>query len=104
MDMNQMLRTETAPRTAPDRLRWTSDFLDLANKAIAIIACAQGLDYPTDLYRATQRDLRAWACYLDGHPSIAADFELACVVRGLGLADGDGRRNRFAEAEGGEDG
>jgi hypothetical protein len=82
MDINQTLQTEPALRTVPDRLRWTSDFLDLANNAICIIACAQGLEYPPDLYQATQRDLRAWAWYLDEHPSIAADFELACVAKG----------------------
>jgi hypothetical protein len=52
--------------------------------AISIIACAQGLEYPTDLYRDAQEDLRAWAGYLDDRPSIAADLELARVDRRRG--------------------
>jgi hypothetical protein len=79
----QMLRGENPGCTVPDRLRWTSDFLDLASKAISIIACVQGLDYPSDLHRSAQQDLRAWARYLEDHPSIAADFDAATVVNGL---------------------
>ena len=78
-----MLRTGGPACTAPDRLRWTSDFLDLASKAISVIACVQGLDYPSDLHRAAQQDLRAWAGYLDDHPSIAADFAVARMARGV---------------------
>jgi hypothetical protein len=81
MDINQFARAEPTARTVPDRLRWTSDFLDLASKAIAIIACAQGLDYPPQLYQSAQEDLRAWARYLDDRPSIAAELELASVAR-----------------------
>jgi hypothetical protein len=81
MDINQVHRTESRPRTVPDRLRWTSDFLELASKAISIIACAQGLDYPLNLYRGAQRDLLAWARYLDEHPLIAGKLESACVIR-----------------------
>jgi hypothetical protein len=77
MEINQMLPTETVPQMAPERLRWMSDFLDLANKAICIIASAQGLDYPPNLHRPLQGDLLAWASYLEEHPLIAADFELA---------------------------
>ncbi|HEX3459373.1 MAG TPA: hypothetical protein VHT49_00595 [Acidimicrobiales bacterium] len=69
--------------TASDQLRWTSDFLDLASKAIAVIACVQGLEYPSDLHRSAQRDLRAWAGYLEDHPSIAADFDRASLLTGL---------------------
>jgi hypothetical protein len=72
---------ETSAGTVPDRLRWTSEFLDLANNAIAIIACAQGLDYPPDVYRTAQEDLQAWARYLDDRPSIAAELELATGAR-----------------------
>lgn len=67
--------------TVPDRLRWTSDFLDLAGKAICIIACAQGLDYPPDLHRSVQEDLWAWARFVDDHPLIAVDLELAAAGR-----------------------
>ena len=80
MDINQLLRTDTPAGTVPDRLRWMADFVDLASKALAIIACAQGFDCPRDLHRAVQQDLRAWARYLDDRPSIAADFELASIV------------------------
>jgi hypothetical protein len=43
MDINQFLGADRSARTPSDSLRWTSDFLDLASHAIAIIACAQGL-------------------------------------------------------------
>jgi len=80
MDNNQRLGAESTTCTVPDRLRWTSDFLDLASKAIAIVACAQGLDCPPDLHRAVQEDLRVWAHYLDDHPLITAELEVASVV------------------------
>jgi hypothetical protein len=87
MDIEQILRIESPACTLPDRFRWTSDFLDLAGKAISIIACAQGLEYPPDLHRAVQQDLRAWARYLDEHPSIGADFELASIVKGVPVSE-----------------
>jgi hypothetical protein len=87
MDINQIVRAETRASTVPDRLRWTAEFLDLASKAIAIIACAQGLDCPPDLHHAPQQDLRAWARYLDDHPMIAADLELASVLTGVPVSD-----------------
>jgi hypothetical protein len=59
--------------------------LVLASKALAILACVQGLDYPPDLHRTAQRDLRAWASYLDNHPSMVA--ELTSVVEGISDAD-----------------
>jgi hypothetical protein len=80
MDFEQMLRAESPACTAPELLRWTSDFLLLANKAICLIACARGLDCPPDLPRSAQRDLRVWAAYLEEHPSVAAELELASIV------------------------
>jgi hypothetical protein len=80
MDIEQMCPPESPTRTVPDRLRWTSDFLDLASKAIGIIACAHGIDCSPELYRTAQRDLRAWARYLESHPSLAAELELASQV------------------------
>jgi hypothetical protein len=77
MDINQFVAARPSADSVSDRLRWTSDFLDLASRAIAVIACSQGLDYPPDLYQSAQEDLRAWARYLDDRPSIAADFEVA---------------------------
>jgi hypothetical protein len=82
MERDQVARTEVQPCSVPDRLRWTSDFLNVAGKAITIVACAKGLDYPPDLHRAAQQELRAWASYLEDHPSIAAEFELARVANG----------------------
>jgi hypothetical protein len=79
---DEQFRPGNPAGTAPDRLRWTSDFLELAGKAIAVIACVQGLEYPSDLHRTAQRDLRAWAGYLEDHPSIAADFDRAAVLTG----------------------
>jgi hypothetical protein len=66
----------------PQLLRWTSDFLALANEAISVIACAQGLEYPPDLYRIAQRGLRVWVGYLEQHPSLAAELELAIIADG----------------------
>jgi hypothetical protein len=77
MDANEFLGAELTDRTVSERLRWTSDFLDLAGKAISIVACAQGLDCPLDLHHAVQRDLRAWARYLEDRPLITADLEMA---------------------------
>jgi hypothetical protein len=48
-----------------DRLRWIADFLDLADKAIAVVACAQGLTYPPQRHLDAQRDHRAWARWLE---------------------------------------
>jgi hypothetical protein len=87
MEIEQLLRSEDRACTAPELLRWTSDFLALANKAISVIACVQGLDYPFDLHRTAQHDLRVWAGYLEEHPSIAAELELASLVHGVSAAD-----------------
>ena len=87
MERNQVLRIETPVYTVPDRLRWTADLLVLASKALSILACVQGLDYPPDLHRTAQRDLRAWASYLDNHPPVAAELELASVVEGISDSD-----------------
>jgi hypothetical protein len=100
MENEQILRTDIPACTVPDRLRWTSDFLGLASKAISIVACAEGLDYPPDLCRTAQWDLRAWASYLDDHPSIAADFELASVVASGYNTDRPGSGRRAARRDG----
>lgn len=64
-------------RTVPERLLWISDFLALADRAISILACVEGIGYPPNLHRTAQHDLGAWASYLDSHPSIAARLDLA---------------------------
>jgi hypothetical protein len=88
MDFEEMLGAESPAWTVPELLRWTSDFLVLANKAIRIVACAHGLYCPPDLHRAAQRDLRAWAGYLEDHPFVAAELELASIVNGVAAPDG----------------
>lgn len=80
MENNEFLWIDIPSNTVADRLRWTSDFLVLASKAISVVACVQGLDYPPDLHRTAQQALWALASYLDDHPSIVADFELAAAV------------------------
>jgi hypothetical protein len=74
---------------APDRLRWIADYLDLAEKAISVIACAQGLDCPPDLHRGAQTDLRRWARWLEVRPTLAAGFAVARVVPGPDDAERD---------------
>jgi hypothetical protein len=61
--------------TTPDRLRWIAQFLDLADRAITVFSCVQGLDYPTHLHRSAQDDLRSWARWLDDHPVAAAELD-----------------------------
>jgi hypothetical protein len=87
MEIGRIPRTEFSKCTVSDRLRWTSDFLNVAGKAIRVVACAQGLEYPCDLHRIAQQDLRTWARFLDDHPSIAAEFEAARVTNGVSVAD-----------------
>jgi hypothetical protein len=60
-----------------DRLRWIADYLDLADKAIGLVACVQGVDYPSDLHQGAQRDLRRWAHWLDASPVAADGFATA---------------------------
>jgi hypothetical protein len=58
------------------QLYWIADFLDLAGRAIAIIACAQQLGSRTEHQGAAQQALRSWARWLDFHPSAAAELDL----------------------------
>jgi hypothetical protein len=81
--MNTLLASETDVCTAPERLRWIADFLDLADKAIAVVACAQGVDYPEQLHSTAQRDLRAWARWLEANPALAADMDVVRIVAGV---------------------
>jgi hypothetical protein len=74
MDIDEPVRTDPLRCSVSDRLRWASDFLDLAGKAVSMIACVQGPAYPPDLHREAQQDLRAWARCLDERPSVS-DFE-----------------------------
>jgi hypothetical protein len=73
---------ESVTSEASDRLRWIADYLDLAEKAISVIACAQGAECPPDLHRGAQQDLRRWARWLEARPTLAAGFAVARVVPG----------------------
>jgi hypothetical protein len=57
------------------QLYWIADFLDLADKALSVVACVQGYDYPPQMHREAQRDLRAWAHWLESHPALAAGMD-----------------------------
>jgi hypothetical protein len=59
--------------TSSDRLRWIAEYLDLGGKALSLIACVQGIDYPHQLHRDAQRDLRALAEQLETSPRCTAD-------------------------------
>lgn len=65
---------------APQRLRWIADYLDVADRAISVVACAQGVDYPSDLHRSAQRDLRRLAHWLEVRPDVAASLGVAMVA------------------------
>jgi hypothetical protein len=82
MEIERMFRPESSVSSVSERLRWTSDFLALANKAIGIVACAHGIDCPPDLHQTLRRDLQTWAWYLEGHPLLAAELEQARVANG----------------------
>lgn len=81
--MNPVLSSESGACTAPDRLRWIADYLALADKAISVIACVQELDYPAELHRGAQQDLRGWARWLDARPELAAEMDVARMVVGV---------------------
>src|ERR1700730_5153892 len=66
----------------PERLRWIADYLDVADKALSIIACAKDIDYPPGLHRGAQQDLRRWARWLDAHPTLGEGFAVARLVPG----------------------
>ncbi|HWD51440.1 MAG TPA: hypothetical protein VG412_03505 [Acidimicrobiales bacterium] len=68
--------------STPDRLRWIADYLDVADKALSIISCVRGLDYPEDLHRGAQQDLRRWARWLDARPVLADGLAVARLVPG----------------------
>jgi hypothetical protein len=77
-----LLRPETEASSTPERMRWIADYLDVADKALSIIACMKGVDYPVDLHRGAQRDLRRWARWLDARPALAEGLAVARVVPG----------------------
>lgn len=81
--------SQPATSSPSDRLRWIADYLDLADKAIALVACVQGVEYPSDLHQRAQRDLRRWARWLDASP-VAADQFAAARVGPVAVTPGGG--------------
>jgi hypothetical protein len=69
--------SECETSTASDRMRWIADYLDMADKAIAMVAGVRGIEYPPDLHRGAQRDLRRWAHWLEASPVLADGFAVA---------------------------
>lgn len=82
---------ESVTQDVSRRLRWIADYLDLAERAISVLACVQGLDCPPDVHRGAQQDLRRWARWLEVRPAVAAGFAVARVVPSP--EDGLGRRS-----------
>ena len=80
MCVTATLPTGSRPCATPDQLRWIADFLDVAEKAISIIACVHGLQYSEQLHTAAQRDLRAWARWLDARPDLAPEMDVVRLV------------------------
>ncbi|MGO9964083.1 MAG: hypothetical protein ACLPUG_11710 [Acidimicrobiales bacterium] len=78
--MTATLPTDPRPWTTSDRLRWIADFIGLAGKAISIIACVQGIEYPGQLHTTAQSDLRAWARWLDTRPDLASEMDAVRLV------------------------
>ena len=68
--------------TPSDQLRWISDFLELADRAITILVCVDGFDYPSGLQRGAQQALRTWARLLDDGPDLSNAFEVTAVIDG----------------------
>ena len=77
MEMGKMVAREDPSCTVPELLRWISDFFVPAHKAICVIASVRGVYCPPDLCQSAQQDLRVWADYLEAHPSISVEFEVA---------------------------
>ena len=73
---------ESVTSDPPDRLRWIADYLDVADRAIAVLACVQGIEYASASHRDAQQDLRRWARWLEVRPAIAAGFAMARLVPG----------------------
>jgi len=84
-------RPDSMTGTASERMRWLADYLDLADRAISVIACVEGLDYPSECHRGAQQDLRRWARWLDARPTIAAGFAVGRLAPGPEELDGYGR-------------
>ena len=76
---------------ASERMRWIADYLDLADKAISVIACVDGLDYPSECHRGAQQDLRRWARWLEARPTIAAGLAVGRLAPGPEELDGYGQ-------------
>jgi STAS domain len=62
------------------QLHWIADFLDLADKALSVVACVHGYDYPPQMHREAQRDLRAWAHWLESRQALAAGMDASTAA------------------------
>jgi anti-anti-sigma regulatory factor len=71
----QFAPPESSNVGAISQLHWIADFLDLADKALSVVACVQGLDYPPQMHREAQHDLRAWARWLESRPAVVAGMD-----------------------------
>jgi len=67
---------------AISQLRWIADFLDLADKALSVLACVHGYDYPPQMHREAQRDLRAWARWLESRPTLVTGMVASRAATG----------------------
>lgn len=73
---------ESVTNAPPDRLRWIADYLDVADRAITVLACVQGIEYSSASHRAAEQDLRRWARWLEVRPALSAGFAMARLVPG----------------------
>lgn len=87
MCVTPTLPTDPRACSTPDRLRWIAELLDLAGRAISIIACVQGIEYSEQLHAAAEEDLRAWARWLDATPDIAVEMDVVRLVLGAKADD-----------------
>jgi hypothetical protein len=65
------------------RLHQIADLLELAGKAITIVACARGIAYPSDIHRDAQRDLRALAELLVEHPLLESAWAASSSIHSV---------------------
>ena len=82
-----------------DRLRWIAEYLDLAGRALSIIACVHGVDCPLDLNDDAQADLLALADQFDREAEASTNSVVAQSSLGL-LLQAKSTLRRSAEVVG----
>jgi len=60
--------------TSSDRLRWIAEYVGLAGKALSVVACVEGLEYPPDTHVEAQSDLRDLADFLESQSGAGASI------------------------------